>query len=56
MSRKLKYELRTNFNYSHVTVEIESVDGELITPAELSDILEQSLDDYAELDLGSEVH
>lgn len=56
MTRKIKYELKTNFNYSHVTVEIESVDGELITPEELARILDQSIDDYCELDLGSEIH
>lgn len=56
MTRKIKYELKTNFNYSHVTVEVESVDGDLITPDELERILVQSLDDYSELDLGSEVH
>lgn len=56
MTRKIKYELRCNFNYSHVTIEVESVDGELIAPEELERILVQSVDDYSELDLGSEVH
>lgn len=56
MTRKIKYDLKTNFNYSHVTVEIESVDGEIITPEELAELLASALDDYSELDLGSEVH
>lgn len=56
MSRKIKYALKTNFNYSHVSIEIESVDGDVIAPEELADLLASALDDYSELDLGSEVH
>lgn len=56
MTRKIKYEIKTNFNYSHVTVEVESVDGDLITPEELDRILAQSVNDYSELDLGAGVH
>lgn len=56
MSRKITYELKTNFKYSEVTIEVKTSDGELLTPDDLADILGSALDDYSELDLGSEVH
>lgn len=56
MSRKIKYELKCNFNYSQVTIELQADDEKLITPDDLARILEGALDDYCELDLGAELH
>jgi len=56
MTRKIKYELSTNFDYSQVMIEIVADDGELISPEELETVLGNALDEYCELDLGAEIH
>lgn len=56
MSHKISYEIRCGFDYSKVTIEIEAEDGEIITPEELDEILHEAVDDYAELDLGADIH
>ncbi len=56
MTRKIKYEISTSFDYSQVVIEVTTDDGELITPEELDTVLHQALDEYSELDLGAEIH
>ncbi len=56
MTRKIKYEISASFDYSQVIIEVTTDDGELITPEELDTVLHEALDEYAELDLGAEIH
>lgn len=56
MTRKINYEIRCGFDYSKVTIEIDAEDGEIITPEELDEILQEAVGDYAELDLGADIH
>jgi hypothetical protein len=56
MTRKIKYEISTSFDYTQVMIEVTTDDGELITPEELDTVLLEAVKEYSELDLGSEIH
>ena len=56
MTRKIRFEISTGFDYSHVLIEVTADDGEVITPEELDKVLHSALDEYSELDLGAEIH
>lgn len=56
MTRKIRFEISTGFDYSHVLIEVTADDGEMITPEELDTVLLEAVKEYSELDLGSEIH
>lgn len=54
--RRIKYELKCNFDYTKIEVVVDTSDGEFVTPEELARIFTAAVEDYSELDLGQEIH